>query len=269
MAGVQRTKLASPEMQAQVRALEAEGKADLDDGHEIDGMTLTPLLMIQRDATGKSIMLKDKNAYLQHTDREEDVSVFVEVLRMDPLSKAYCRILFQDGDADTGAVAHLIPGYTEEQLDAVKEVPATLNDLPTGTASVVKERLRQITDEDWSEAHDQQYTQGELLAAAMNYLEAARLEAITGKPYEGPPPLGETVPWPWDPKWWKPAGTKRNVEKAGALVCAEADRADFRARIASAGSLPDVIGGLLGQLLGGAIVLGVIQLGGPDDEATG
>jgi len=42
-----------------------------------------------------------------------------------------------------------------------------------------------------------------------------------------------------------------------------------RTKLASAGSIPDVIGGLLGQLLVGAILLGVIQLGGPDDEATG
>ncbi len=76
-----------------------------------------------------------------------------------------------------------------------------------------KERQRQIEEEGWTDERDDQYRHRQLVKAAYAYIEAAD---------DG----SETQPliWPWSPEWWKPSTPERNLEKAGALFLAEADR---------------------------------------------
>ena len=75
---------------------------------------------------------------------------------------------------------------------------------------IAAERKRQITQEGWSPEHDDKHSDGSLRAAACCYI--------------APEMAGEI--WPWGFDWWKPAGLRRNLVKAGALIAAEIDRID-------------------------------------------
>jgi hypothetical protein len=83
---------------------------------------------------------------------------------------------------------------------------------------VLAERQRQVSAEGWNPEHDDSHTLGELADAAGCYA----LHAHDWPSLAGSAPLG----WPWDAKWWKPAGARRNLEKAGALILAEIERLD-------------------------------------------
>lgn len=90
--------------------------------------------------------------------------------------------------------------------------------------AIVNERGRQISDEGWSAAHDDQHTDGSLLSVAIFYLWAG-----SGKPGDvmGRASFGEDrapVGWPWAAKWWKPKDRRSNLIRAGALCLAERDR---------------------------------------------
>jgi hypothetical protein len=80
------------------------------------------------------------------------------------------------------------------------------------------ERERQIRDECWTLKHDDEHSDGEMLSAAVLYMnwgtDCAPLLRADGSP------LG----WPWDAQWWKPKDRKRNLERAGALMLAEKER---------------------------------------------
>jgi hypothetical protein len=78
---------------------------------------------------------------------------------------------------------------------------------------IAAERLRQVEEEGWDAAHDDDHGDAVLSAAATCYRAAAR-------GVESP------RPWPWSADWWKPSADPiRNFVKAGALYQAEADRA--------------------------------------------
>ena len=84
-------------------------------------------------------------------------------------------------------------------------------------AEIRDERYRQIRDEGWSPAHDDEHELGEMAAAAGCYALSA-----AGNP-EHPEPHDE---WPWHHKWWKPTTARRNLVKAAALIVAEIERLD-------------------------------------------
>lgn len=83
----------------------------------------------------------------------------------------------------------------------------------SGKARIFKERARQIDIEGYSPSSDEQYTRGELVRAANCYVNA-----------EETPEGSMPAEWPWDSMSWKPTTRERNLEKAGALLLAEADR---------------------------------------------
>lgn len=83
----------------------------------------------------------------------------------------------------------------------------------SGKARIFKERARQIDIEGYSPSNDEQYTRGELVRAANCYINA-----------EETPEGSMPAEWPWDSMSWKPTTRARNLEKAGALLLAEADR---------------------------------------------
>lgn len=86
--------------------------------------------------------------------------------------------------------------------------------------AVIAERFRQIEQEGWSVEHDDQHEPGELALAGGCYAQSAGME----RHFEALP-----VRWPWSPEWWKPAGFRRDLVKACALIIAEGEKFD-RAR---------------------------------------
>lgn len=88
--------------------------------------------------------------------------------------------------------------------------------MKTGIDFIEVERLRQITIEGWTAAHDDRHDNQELLKAARSY----ELYACDNQPKTFTPP----AQWPWESKWWKPCGPVRSLTKAGALYLAERDR---------------------------------------------
>lgn len=82
-----------------------------------------------------------------------------------------------------------------------------------GVRLIALERNRQIEEEGFTEEHDDDYEDDELLQAAAGYLL-----------HEVDPSDGKPAYWPWFLNWWKPADRKRNLVKAGALIAAEIDR---------------------------------------------
>ena len=86
---------------------------------------------------------------------------------------------------------------------------------------ITGERERQITDEHWSPEHDDKHSGGEMAMAAACYAYGEIIDTQTGY-----------CLWPWFEDWWKPADTRRNLVKAGALIVAEIERLD-RAAIAA------------------------------------
>ena len=91
---------------------------------------------------------------------------------------------------------------------------------------VLAERRRQVDAEGFQVADDDRYQEGQMSAAAAAYTIDACAN-VTGHASLSKPPSV----WPWDPKWWKPDGARRNLVKAAALILAEIERLD-RAAIA-------------------------------------
>ena len=81
----------------------------------------------------------------------------------------------------------------------------------SGALAISTERARQRSEEGWTEDHDDEHCNGELVKAAVTYALAAISRVDDGL-------------WPWSPEWFKPAGQYRMLVKAGALIAAELDR---------------------------------------------
>jgi hypothetical protein len=85
---------------------------------------------------------------------------------------------------------------------------------------IARERTRQKTQEGWTDEHDDEHDNGELVEAAVTYA----LEAT----FNAPTVAGTWKEqfWPWDDEWFKLKDNDpiRNLVKAGALIAAEIDR---------------------------------------------
>ncbi|MCC5809908.1 MAG: hypothetical protein JJU06_05995 [Ectothiorhodospiraceae bacterium] len=80
---------------------------------------------------------------------------------------------------------------------------------------IYSERVRQILDEGFHQAHDDAHGTGSLAKAAACYAMPIRLS-------EAMPPIG----WPFRPSWWKPKDRRRDLIRAAALLMAEIERMD-------------------------------------------
>lgn len=82
--------------------------------------------------------------------------------------------------------------------------------------AVIAERRRQVEAEGWTTEHDDAHRKGELASAASCYADSAG----EGSTWLTPPG------WPWAADWWKPAGFRRDLVKAAALILAEGEKFD-------------------------------------------
>lgn len=101
-----------------------------------------------------------------------------------------------------------------------------------GIAIINAERARQITEEGFTTAHDDQHDEGELAQAAISYSNLAATQIKVLKACRCKQCTTVKVPtcfipksWPWERQWWKPSDDPiKNLVKAGALYQAEAGR---------------------------------------------
>lgn len=91
--------------------------------------------------------------------------------------------------------------------------------MKTGIQIIATERARQVSQEKWTSAHDDEHAAGELANAAACY-------AMTDTARLNPRKVTFNRLWPWLRIWWKPTPQHRIYElaKAGALIAAEIDR---------------------------------------------
>lgn len=230
-----RSTVAAPaELCAKISALEASGAITYYDGADLAGATLSPVMKVQLDATGRTAMMDDGQDNYSFTREEVDILLFAELLDLKPMTRKYCRFVFTV--TETSLKCEVVPGYVQEQYGqepplATKDDDGDesyISDLPPGSMRVVDERLQQLGGEDFTLSDDVQYTQNELLIAALHYIEAALIEDIEGVTYEGvPPALGGDREWPFDETRWKPTSSFGNLVKAGALLMADVDRRGY------------------------------------------
>ncbi|WP_244364065.1 hypothetical protein [Burkholderia pseudomallei] len=97
--------------------------------------------------------------------------------------------------------------------------------LTEAARDVLAERRRQVEQEGWTPAHDDEHDKCEMALAAIVYTESA---------VGYPPSCPDT--WPWSPKWFKPTTPRRDLVKAAALVIAEIERLDRAATRTGASS---------------------------------
>lgn len=81
---------------------------------------------------------------------------------------------------------------------------------------VIRERVRQVEDEGFDAAHDDEEVLGQLARAGASYALSV----------EGGVPAGPPVIWPWARAWWKPKNRRRDLVRAAALIIAEIERID-------------------------------------------
>lgn len=117
---------------------------------------------------------------------------------------------------DTLQVRPMLTKPLEKPADTTLDVSPAV-EISAGVASIRAERIRQLNEEGWTSEHDDDYRSGELPEAAACYLEAVL--SISANDRTKVPAM-----WPWNPEWWKPSSTYRNLVKAGALIAAELDR---------------------------------------------
>jgi hypothetical protein len=95
---------------------------------------------------------------------------------------------------------------------------------------VLTERRRQIEAEGWTPEHDDAHTDFSMAKAACIYAVGATLNTpdrsvMDSHGADGTPGWMKEL-WPWDIKWWKPTGRRRDLVKAAALIIAEIERLD-------------------------------------------
>lgn len=92
-----------------------------------------------------------------------------------------------------------------------------------GAELIQHERLRQVTEEQWDDDHDDQHDACQMAQAAVAYIGHVMGQVNGDCQAEDRHPVPQE--WPWENEWWKPAQSPiRNLVKAGALIAAEIDR---------------------------------------------
>lgn len=118
-------------------------------------------------------------------------------------------------------------GTHKKQIEALRaRLNADRSAQTDAARDVLAERRRQVEAEGWAPEHDDEHGDGEMAAAAACY--AMQEAKVAWKRSDVDAPV--RWPWPWAMSWWKPAGHRRNLVKAGALILAEIERLDRSAQ---------------------------------------
>lgn len=95
-------------------------------------------------------------------------------------------------------------------------------DVTDAELDVIKERTRQVVDEQWTAEHDDAYPAGTLALAGATY--ALPKEDANGKHGSGVPVWRAL--WPFDGEWFKPKDRRRDLVRSAALIIAEIEKID-------------------------------------------
>lgn len=169
-----------------------------------------------------------KRAEFRRNDRDYRQGDTLVLQRFDPVAFRLT------GQQLTFGITHVLEsefgmpaGYCMLSLSDVVQAETTLpQSAMPAWPDVVRERRRQIGEEGWTPAHDDEHANGDMALAAACYAASA-----------GGVPWSDDVPsfWPWADQWWKPTTSRRDLVKAGALILAEIERIDRAALASSAG----------------------------------
>jgi hypothetical protein len=91
---------------------------------------------------------------------------------------------------------------------------------------IAAERSRQVTQEGWSPAHDDEHVNGEMATAAAVYALHPFHWHFVIESRSGRRLMSWRDFWPWSEAWFKPTNRRRNLVKAAALIVAEIERLD-------------------------------------------
>jgi hypothetical protein len=166
------------------------------------------------------LALKSDNAAL----RAQVENIKAQIRREIPPADKDVAALFEewqkvcDEDAASNAQCNEAWSKDKAQRDALLREKAERS---KAAQDVLAERQRQITQEGWTPAHDDEHDQGELAMAAACYALPEEEREMHEHP-EQDFPFG----WPWPGHWWKPGERRRDLVKAGALILAEIERLD-------------------------------------------
>jgi hypothetical protein len=136
----------------------------------------------------------------------------------EELIKDYCKKLLWSKDA-TEREKLLVVGNIRAFFAWINKIKAAelerVSEQETGINIIARERERQISEEGFTLAHDDQWTHGELIDAAVAYA------------------TNNVSVFPW--KIWHPSlYTIQNLARAGALIAAEIDRLQRRSLLCAA-----------------------------------
>jgi hypothetical protein len=104
---------------------------------------------------------------------------------------------------------------------------------------VIAERERQKTVEGWTLEHDDQHEFGDIALAAAAYAANSSRRGHQGDVFvsRNNRPAHRAgwfnlpgLLWPWDISWWKPKDPRQDLVRAGALILAEIERIDRKAK---------------------------------------
>ncbi len=130
----------------------------------------------------------------------------------------------QEADREARPAQPTLAAGTDEAL-RVAIVPSK------AAQDVFEERRRQVDVEGWTPKHDDEHARGELLDAALCYVQRRSDARIFSRPVEPTAPAR----WPWELSWWKPKDERHDLVKAGALILAELERLDRRTALGASG----------------------------------
>lgn len=162
------------------------------------------LRLLESDLRG--YLKRNDAAILERFDQEAKGSGLSDNPLLSPLPGM--RITLFSGDS-----AWFVKDFMRTVSDEITRRPPP----PESAAArdVLAERERQKSGEGWTEAHDDAHSRGEMAAAAATYAINTFIRGLSVSMY-----------WPWDMKWFKPKGTRRDLVRAGALILAEIERLD-------------------------------------------
>lgn len=107
-------------------------------------------------------------------------------------------------------------------ITEIRSAETPVNRSHRALLAIATERGRQVGEEGFNEAHDDEHSSGELALAGSIYAWTACL-FLRGhdSSSDDPPPA-----WPWERSWFKPKDARRDLVRAGALIMAELERLD-------------------------------------------